>query len=337
MTIGKRIMQHRKQLGLTQDQLAEKLGVTAQAVSKWENDQSCPDISTLPVLADIFGTSVDALLGRQEPVYQAEVVEEEDDSREPEGFHFQGNNLEFHFDKPKLGALGLGVYVLAVGILALVSALLSFDLSLWDIAWPTALLVFGVFSMLRRYSFFSMICLLLGAGFLADGFFDLQWQLDSSLIWAIVIVILGISLLVDALRRSSRKNGHTIRLGRGNHNKSQSDLQIDEDSFSYDGSFGENTQYICMAILNDGDISCSFGEYTIDLSEVQAVSAQCHIDANCSFGELTLLVPRRFAVKPVSSTSFAEFSVSGQPQELPEGVIHLDANCSFGEIEVKYI
>ena len=39
-TIGKRIMQNRKQLKLTQDQLAEQLGVTAQAVSKWENDQS---------------------------------------------------------------------------------------------------------------------------------------------------------------------------------------------------------------------------------------------------------------------------------------------------------
>ena len=62
-TLGKRIMHHRKRMGLTQDQLAEKLGVTAQAVSKWENDQSCPDITMLPKLADIFGISVDALLG----------------------------------------------------------------------------------------------------------------------------------------------------------------------------------------------------------------------------------------------------------------------------------
>ena len=42
-TTGKRIMAHRKRLGLTQEQLAEKLGGTAQAVSKWEKDQSCPD------------------------------------------------------------------------------------------------------------------------------------------------------------------------------------------------------------------------------------------------------------------------------------------------------
>ena len=64
-TLGKRIIEHRKALGLTQDQLAEKLGVTAQAVSKWENDQSCPDITMLPKLAEIFGTTTDALLGRK--------------------------------------------------------------------------------------------------------------------------------------------------------------------------------------------------------------------------------------------------------------------------------
>ena len=61
-TLGKRIVDNRKRLKLTQDQLAEKLGVTAQAVSKWENDQSCPDITILPKLADIFGISTDELL-----------------------------------------------------------------------------------------------------------------------------------------------------------------------------------------------------------------------------------------------------------------------------------
>ena len=61
-TLGKRISSHRKKLGMTQDQLAEKLGVTAQAVSKWENDQSCPDIAMLPKLAEIFGVTTDYLL-----------------------------------------------------------------------------------------------------------------------------------------------------------------------------------------------------------------------------------------------------------------------------------
>ena len=62
-TLGKRIIANRKQLGMTQDKLAEQLGVTAQAVSKWENDQSCPDITMLPRLSEIFGCTTDELLG----------------------------------------------------------------------------------------------------------------------------------------------------------------------------------------------------------------------------------------------------------------------------------
>ena len=61
-TIGNRISKHRKEKGLTQEELAEKLGVSSQAVSKWENDQSCPDISLLPILCSIFGISTDELL-----------------------------------------------------------------------------------------------------------------------------------------------------------------------------------------------------------------------------------------------------------------------------------
>lgn len=67
MTLGKRIAALRRQKALKQDELAEKLGVSPQAVSKWENDQTCPDISLLPKLAQELGVSVDELLtGRNE-------------------------------------------------------------------------------------------------------------------------------------------------------------------------------------------------------------------------------------------------------------------------------
>lgn len=61
-TLGSRISALRKEKGLTQEELAEKLGVSSQAVSKWENDLSCPDIMLLPQLAKIFDTTVDELL-----------------------------------------------------------------------------------------------------------------------------------------------------------------------------------------------------------------------------------------------------------------------------------
>ena len=74
-TIGKRIAALRREKGLKQDELAEKLGVSAQAVSKWENDQTCPDISLLPLLAKTLGVSVDELLsGKQESAPAVQIV-----------------------------------------------------------------------------------------------------------------------------------------------------------------------------------------------------------------------------------------------------------------------
>ena len=61
MELGKKIRQLRFKAGLTQEQLADKLGIGAQSVSKWENGLSMPDISALPLIAEIFGVTIDDL------------------------------------------------------------------------------------------------------------------------------------------------------------------------------------------------------------------------------------------------------------------------------------
>ena len=61
--LAQRIRSFRKEWGLTQEQLAQALGVTAGAVYKWEAELSVPDISLIVALADFFDTSVDVLLG----------------------------------------------------------------------------------------------------------------------------------------------------------------------------------------------------------------------------------------------------------------------------------
>ncbi len=65
-TIGKKLYDLRKQSGFTQDYVAEKLGVSAQAVSKWENDIACPDIMTLPNIAELYGITIDELFKNDE-------------------------------------------------------------------------------------------------------------------------------------------------------------------------------------------------------------------------------------------------------------------------------
>lgn len=72
-TLGKRIAQHRKEQSLTQENLAERLGISSQAVSKWETDQTCPDILLLPQLSNLLGVSVDLLLsGEVVPAVQVQ-------------------------------------------------------------------------------------------------------------------------------------------------------------------------------------------------------------------------------------------------------------------------
>lgn len=62
MTLGKKLSSYRKLAGLTQQQLGERLNLSAQAISKWENDLAEPDLSALRTLADLYKVSIDELL-----------------------------------------------------------------------------------------------------------------------------------------------------------------------------------------------------------------------------------------------------------------------------------
>ena len=73
MQLGKRIKELRIENNLTQESLAEQLGVSFQAVSRWENDLTYPDITLLPILANMFGVTVDYLLDVDVKKKEAEI------------------------------------------------------------------------------------------------------------------------------------------------------------------------------------------------------------------------------------------------------------------------
>ena len=73
--MGARILRRRKEKGLTQEALANKLGVSNQAVSKWEGDVCCPDLQLLPLLADTLELSLDELFGRESMAKTAQKAE----------------------------------------------------------------------------------------------------------------------------------------------------------------------------------------------------------------------------------------------------------------------
>ena len=67
MTAGEKIAQKRKELSLSQEALGEKLGLSRQAIYKWESDAALPEIDKLVALSKLFGVSVGWLLGAEEP------------------------------------------------------------------------------------------------------------------------------------------------------------------------------------------------------------------------------------------------------------------------------
>lgn len=75
-SIGETIAYFRKQKGMTQSELAEKMNVTDKAVSKWERNLSCPDINTISKLADILDVSVEELLKTKKQDYSNSKIKE---------------------------------------------------------------------------------------------------------------------------------------------------------------------------------------------------------------------------------------------------------------------
>ena len=104
MNLNERIYELRREREWTQEQLAQKLGVSYQAVSKWENAQACPDISLLPAIADLFEVSIDSLFGREKQCVQADLPWEDD-----QAFHlaiYAGRRLVSEQEIKKLAGKG---------------------------------------------------------------------------------------------------------------------------------------------------------------------------------------------------------------------------------------
>lgn len=75
MTLGEKIKEARKQAGLSQEQLSEKLGISRSAVAKWEIDKGIPDVDNLKALSQLLGISIDYLLDNGENLDKSVIKE----------------------------------------------------------------------------------------------------------------------------------------------------------------------------------------------------------------------------------------------------------------------
>ena len=86
MTLGERLLAYRNRVGLSQEKLAEKIGVTRQTVSKWETNQSTPDFDKIIPLCEILGITTEELIkGEKEPKNsELEEIKQENDRTKKE-------------------------------------------------------------------------------------------------------------------------------------------------------------------------------------------------------------------------------------------------------------
>ncbi len=337
-SLGQRIISHRKRLGMTQDQLAERVGVSAQAVSKWENDLSCPDISILPKLAEIFGTSTDELLGcgakpAADPVYQGEVVEDEPQTEKERNFQFKYGDFVLEMDGHRHN-LVFAAFIIALGGLLLANTLAKWHLGFWALAWPTAMLFFGVGCLVKRVGLFGISLTLGGGYFLLSNIGVLPEELGGNLIWPLLILIWGVSLFFDSLwnkrRKQKKRNLHW-------NGSVDSRVSYQNGMANVDLSFDSQRTQWSASPFHGGRVDVSFGSYELNLADCTAIGENCQLAVDLSFGSMRLLVPRRYAVELATDKAFSSVNVQGAPTETPEGMIHLNVDVSFANLTVIYI
>ena len=265
-TLGKRIAIHRKALCLTQDALAEQLGITAQTVSKWENDQSCPDITMLPRLAEIFGCTTDELLGiapKEVPVAEAAVPEAAPDIP-------AGKPTNIRWQALATPGAAFGFWLFLTGLVTLVDSVLPYPLSLLDssyrcdlsdIAISCGIFAFGLCSLFRSFSLLRLACACFGGICVLNlmtqpGIADMDWRIPL----CAGLALFGLDLLIDTLL------GRKWIVPKGHRGPScvKNSFTCEKESFDCATSFGNDNHLITMPLLSNGWAEVNFGELTLD-------------------------------------------------------------------------
>ena len=305
-SMGKRIMQLRKEKGYTQEQLAEMMGVSAQAVSKWENDVSCPDISILPLLAEKLGVTTDELLGVKPIEPKVVIVDAQKNNKENDG------SFSVSWDggkSAKKDGIWFAVLVIVLGLAFLVQRLGFVSFGIWSIVWPAVIIGLGVSWMIKRFSFFALAVAGLGVYFIL---FNLH---VISLIphkdkWC------GVNFSGDKDKRSQYR---------------------EENGFvSYECAFSDENRKVAAEDFLGGDIEISFGKSELDLTAIKRVNQNAKLDVEVSFATFDLIVPKTVRVFLKSDKSFGSIQMSGEPNPDAVMALNVEGDVSFGTMNILY-
>ena len=328
-TMGKRISDLRKNKGMTQEQLAQVVGVTPQAVSKWENDLSCPDISILPQLAEALGVTTDELLGRA-PIqpYEAEA--------KAGGKHHVSVRLKLNKAEKVIFALLL----MAIGMVFLLNALhviqLGEGITFWSVLWPFLVACMGILACRSELNPVSIGLFLFGAYMLLFNLHIIpaQYRLTWAMAWPVALILIGITILLHfLLPKRDKKDSGLFEVEKGDPVFDCTD----EGGFIHiDSAFSSQTKRVQPGNPFTGaKVDSSFGSLVLDLTEAE-IQNGAQIDADISFGSLTVRLPAAVGAKAMCKAAFGGCECPpGNPAA--EIQIRITGDVSFGKIEVEYV
>ncbi len=330
-TMGKRISDLRKSKGMTQEQLAQMVGVTAQAVSKWENDLSCPDISILPQLAEALGVTTDELLGRS----PLQIVQEEK-KESGKGHAHMTVRLRLNQAEKIIFALLL----MGIGVIFLLNSFhvieLGEGITFGSVLWPFLVACIGVMACRSELNPVSIGIFLFGVYMLLFnlGIIPAQYKLTWSMAWPVALILIGITILLHfLLPNRKKKDGGFFEV-----DKSDPVFNCtDEDGFiRIDSAFSSKEKRVgAGARFTGAKVDSSFGSLILDLSEAEIVNGST-IDADVSFGSLTVRLPASVSARAMCKSAFGGYDCPpGNPNA--EIVVQIKGDVSFGKIEVEYV
>ena len=329
-TMGKRISDLRKQKGMTQEQLAQTVGVTAQAVSKWENDLSCPDISILSQLAEALGVTTDELLGRA-PLQEI---------KSEKGSDAKGRaHISVKLRMSNVEKLVMALLLMGIGVIFLLNAFhvitLGEGITFWSVLWPFLVACMGIMACKSDLSPFTVGLFLFGLYMLLFnlGIIPVQYKLTWAMAWPVALILIGLTILLKFLFPNWKRKGSFFEV-----EKSDPVFECtDEGGFmKIESDFSSQTKKVEPGTLFAGaDIDASFGNLVLDLTEAE-IQNGAMIDADVSFGELIIQLPASVGLKAQCDSSFGSYDCPpGDPNAAIQ--ISLKGDVSFGKIEVKYL
>ena len=346
-TLGKRIAALRKEKGLTQEQLAEKVGVSAQAVSKWENDVSCPDITLLPLLADLLGVTVDELLGVK-PIEPHIIILDKDEAPKDDEKHGKKFTWEWNKYNRKWSTVAFCIGAILVCLFFLLHSLPNLNLfpyienetvtlNAWNYVWPLLVFTLGLISVRDHIAF--------GAAAMAFGAYEfvrralIPYGVTSlpAIPWYVILLVFAIVALVLIIIGKKRVIFKVDKNGKVRDNRTpELNVSQDNDYLKAEMSFGSGVVTYEGDTLSGGSIDMNFGDYKVDLRNVLTFTDNCLLKVDQNFGSLTIYLPKTVRLVKSSDTSFASFAVYGEPDPDAAQTIFIRGDVNFGTLQVKY-